>query len=166
METRHEACSAEGQPRNILATISNRFAGCCRVLSRGRHGVIHSCYAFWSVFVEFPLVMPGLPSNLQSQMDRRIKSGDDTVRDDRAARAAPAGLTMLQRGAEFCTDPEQAERDQQKWNPVLRPIALLKILKERMILSPNRSHLAGHAPAIFINSKPQAADCSAMVRVR
>jgi hypothetical protein len=51
-------------------------------------------------------------------MDRRIKSGDDTVRDDRAARAAPAGLTMLQRGAEFCTDPEQAERDQQKWNPV------------------------------------------------
>src|ERR1700716_2984014 len=61
---------------------------------------------------------PGHPSNLQSQMDRRIKSGDDTVRDDRAARAARAGLTILQRGAEFCTDPEQAERDQQKWNPV------------------------------------------------
>jgi hypothetical protein len=37
---------AEGQPRNILATISNRFAGRCRVLSRRRHGVIHSCYVF------------------------------------------------------------------------------------------------------------------------
>jgi hypothetical protein len=33
------------------------------------------------------------------------------------------------------------ERDQQKWNPVLRPIALSD--KERMIFSPNRSHFGG-----------------------
>jgi hypothetical protein len=31
---------------------------------------------------------------------------------------------MRQRGGGFCIDPEPAERDQQKWNPVLRPIAL------------------------------------------
>jgi len=41
---------AEGQPRNILDSNCNRFAGDCRVLSRRRHHVIHSCYAFWSDF--------------------------------------------------------------------------------------------------------------------
>src|SRR6516165_7913063 len=44
--TRHEACSAEGQPRNILRTKLNRFAARCPALSRHCHCVIHSCYAF------------------------------------------------------------------------------------------------------------------------
>ena len=38
------------------------------------------------------------------------------------------------------------ERDQQKWKPVLRPIAL-SFLKKRMILSPNRSHFGGSCAA-------------------
>ena len=37
---------------------------------------------------------------------------------------------------------DRQERDQQKWNAVLRPIAL-EIMKWRMILSPNRSHFGG-----------------------
>jgi hypothetical protein len=40
-------------------------------------------------------------------MDRRIKSGDDTVQTIGAARAASAGLTILQRAGAFCVDPEQ-----------------------------------------------------------
>jgi hypothetical protein len=36
----------------------------------------------------------------------------------------------------------QTERDQQKWKPVLRPIALL-FIEERMILAPNRAHFGG-----------------------
>jgi len=59
METRHEACSAEGQPRNILECNPNRFAARCLALSRQCHRVIHSCYAFWRVFGKFSLVMPG-----------------------------------------------------------------------------------------------------------
>ena len=48
-----EACIvAEGQPRNILATISNRFAAYCRLLSPRCHHVIHSCYAFLDAFFE------------------------------------------------------------------------------------------------------------------
>src|ERR1700680_46000 len=50
METRHEACSAEGQPRNILERDPNRFAARCLAPSRGSHRVIHSCYALWCVF--------------------------------------------------------------------------------------------------------------------
>src|ERR1700737_3371040 len=50
METRHEACSAEGQPRNILKRNPNRFAARCPALSRRRHPVIHSCYAFLRCF--------------------------------------------------------------------------------------------------------------------
>jgi hypothetical protein len=42
----YEACSAEGQPHNILDGKLNRFAACCLALSRQRHRVIHSCYAF------------------------------------------------------------------------------------------------------------------------
>ena len=41
-----EACLAEGQPHNILNCNPNRFAARCRVLSRRRHHVIHSCYGF------------------------------------------------------------------------------------------------------------------------
>jgi hypothetical protein len=40
---------------------------------------------------------------------------------------------------------KRLERDQQKWIPVLRPIALLKILRMRMIFSPNAHTLADHA---------------------
>jgi hypothetical protein len=32
---------------------SNRFAGCCPVLSRRRHHVIHRCYGFLARFDEF-----------------------------------------------------------------------------------------------------------------
>jgi hypothetical protein len=46
METRHEACSAEGQPRNILDHKLSRFAGGCPVLSHLCHYVIHSSDAF------------------------------------------------------------------------------------------------------------------------
>ena len=48
METRHEGCSAEGQPRNILECNPSRFAGRCPALSRRCHCVIHSCYGFLS----------------------------------------------------------------------------------------------------------------------
>ncbi|MGY2811732.1 hypothetical protein [Bradyrhizobium sp. USDA 4506] len=41
---------AEGQPRNILDIKLSRFGGCCRVLSRRRHRVIHNCYAFSPAF--------------------------------------------------------------------------------------------------------------------
>src|SRR5690606_5779867 len=41
-----------------------------------------------------------------------------------------------------------AERDQQKWAPVLRPVALL--LNLRMALSPNRSHFGG--PCVCVRS--------------
>src|ERR1700719_3228187 len=51
METRHEACSAEGQPRNILKCNPSRFAGRCPALSRRCHRVIHSCYAFLSAIL-------------------------------------------------------------------------------------------------------------------
>jgi hypothetical protein len=51
------------------------------------------------------------------------------------------------------------ERDQQKWTPVLRPIAL-QIRKGRMIWSLNRLHFSGscakHGRGIFIGF-PQAA---------
>jgi hypothetical protein len=50
METRHEACSAEGQPHNILDRNPNRFAARCPALSRQCHCVIHSCYAFLTLF--------------------------------------------------------------------------------------------------------------------
>jgi hypothetical protein len=49
--------------------------------------------------------------------------------------------------------PLRPERDQQKWTPVLRPIAR-QILRERMIWSPNRPHFGGscarHGHSIFI----------------
>src|SRR6202158_5239063 len=38
--------------------------------------------------------------------------------------------------------PAQTARDQQKWAPVLRPIAR-QLIEERMIFSPNRSHFGG-----------------------
>jgi hypothetical protein len=44
-ETRHEGCSAEGQPRNILDDKLNRFAPLCPAPSHLRHRVIHSCCA-------------------------------------------------------------------------------------------------------------------------
>jgi hypothetical protein len=47
-----EACSAEGQPRNILEREFTRFAARCRVLSRRCHCVIHRCYEFGCVFRE------------------------------------------------------------------------------------------------------------------
>ena len=51
MERDSEACIvAEGQPRNILATITSRFAAHCRLLSLRCHRVIHSCYVFSPVF--------------------------------------------------------------------------------------------------------------------
>src|SRR2546430_11801537 len=50
METRHEVCSAEGQPRNILECNPNRFAACCPALSRRCRCVIHSCMQFRRVF--------------------------------------------------------------------------------------------------------------------
>jgi hypothetical protein len=84
METRHEACSAEGQPRNILKGNPNRFAARCPALSRRCHYVIHSCYAFSDVFAEFSRVMPAPDPGIgrfSSEMDRRIKPGDDTVED-------------------------------------------------------------------------------------
>jgi hypothetical protein len=49
--------------------------------------------------------------------------------------------------------PLRPERDQQKWEPVLRPIAL-QFLNERIIWSANRLHFAGscawHENSIFI----------------
>jgi hypothetical protein len=62
---------------------------------------------FDAFFAEFPLVMPGLDPGIHqssSEMDRRIKSGDDTVQDHRIG---AAGLTMRQRSSAFWTDPEQ-----------------------------------------------------------
>jgi hypothetical protein len=44
---------------------------------------------FDAFFAEFPLVMPGLDPGIHqssSEMDRRIKSGDDTVQDHRTPR--------------------------------------------------------------------------------
>src|SRR5258705_8768867 len=40
------------------------------------------------------------------------------------------------------SDNRRDERDQQKWNPVLRPIAL-QAIDRRMISSPNRLHFGG-----------------------
>jgi len=65
METRHEACSAEGQPRNILERNPNRFAGRCPALSRRRHRVIHSCYAISSA------ILPKSPAALRDRRHRR-----------------------------------------------------------------------------------------------
>lgn len=45
-ETRHEGCSAEGQPRNILRRKLSRFAGDCPAQSHPCHHVIHSSDAF------------------------------------------------------------------------------------------------------------------------
>lgn len=45
-ETRHEGCSAEGQPRNILDDKLSRFAALCPALSHPCHRVIHSSDAF------------------------------------------------------------------------------------------------------------------------
>src|SRR3954453_21479286 len=45
-ETRHEGCSAEGQPRNILDDKLSRFARFCPALSHPCHRVIHSSDAF------------------------------------------------------------------------------------------------------------------------
>jgi hypothetical protein len=56
---------------------------------------------FDAFFAEIPLVMPGLDPGIHqfsSKMDRRIKSGDDTVQGDRTA---SAGLTMRQRSRAF-----------------------------------------------------------------
>ena len=50
METRHEACSAEGQPHNILEHNPSRFAARCPAPSRQCHRVIHRCYAIWACF--------------------------------------------------------------------------------------------------------------------
>jgi hypothetical protein len=52
---------------------------------------------------------PSRPGQHQTlnKMDRRIRSGDDTVHDDRTARAALTGLTMRKCGGAFCVDPEQ-----------------------------------------------------------
>lgn len=44
--TRHEGCSAEGQPRNILDDKLSRFGAGCPALSHLRHRVIHSSDAF------------------------------------------------------------------------------------------------------------------------
>src|SRR4030081_3614327 len=110
METRHEACSAEGQPRNILECNPNRFAGRCPALSRRCHRVIHSCYAFWPIF-------------RRGNALRIAKSS--RAAKDWTADALSSGLTTRQQAGVFCADPEQADGE---------------MSKQRVILSPNRTH--------------------------
>jgi hypothetical protein len=81
----------------------------CPALSHYRYRVIHSCYAILSVFRRCEAL------NAAKILERA---------NDRTSRAVPAGLTMRQRGGAFGIEPEPAERDQQKWKPVLHPIAL------------------------------------------
>jgi len=86
METRHEACSAEGQPRNILEGNPNRFAARCPALSRRYHRVIHSCYAFCCIFCRA----------------RRSEAQICRAADDRTA---SAGLMKRQRSSTLWIDP-------------------------------------------------------------
>jgi hypothetical protein len=71
---------------------------------------------FDAISRNFSLVMPGQKApgavfkhqeggidRSSREIDRRIKSGDDTPKDDRAA---AAGLTARQRCEAFCIDPE------------------------------------------------------------
>src|SRR3981081_2146712 len=110
METRHEACSAEGQPHNILEYNPNRFAGRCPALSRRCHRVIHSCYAFWPIFC-------------RGNALRIAKSS--RAANDRTADALSSGLTTRHQACVVCADAEQADGE---------------ISKARVILSPNRAH--------------------------
>jgi len=82
---------AEGQPRNILASISNRFAGCCRVLSRRCHGVIHSCYVFYAVF--FEIFMRIAPLHARSKREMASAGGVEN-----SLSPVATGLTIGQRG--------------------------------------------------------------------
>ena len=114
METRHEACSAEGQPRNILECNPNRFARRCPALSRMCHCVIHSCYVFLRLFREISLSCPGHPPSFQersiagsSRSSRGRASGDDAMHAAQDVGSVLAGLTTRQRGGAVCNDPEQ-----------------------------------------------------------
>jgi len=88
METRHEACSAEGQPRNILDCNPNRFAGRCPALSRCCHCVIHSCYAFFDAFRADFHRRTASDDSVDRFFERdrsRDQVGDDIVACDRAS---------------------------------------------------------------------------------
>jgi hypothetical protein len=75
---------------------SQQIRGALPVLSRACHRVIHSCYAFWSIF----------------RRCEALRAEKILIHaNDRSSRATPAGLTMRQRGGGFCIDPEQAEGD-------------------------------------------------------
>jgi hypothetical protein len=92
METRHEACSAEGQPRNILEYNPNRFAARCLALSRHCHRFIHSCYAFLPRFWKITLLHTGArPGAIEfsTRMDRPdlARSSPKTVSGTAAAHA-------------------------------------------------------------------------------
>ena len=95
METRHEACSAEGQPRNILKCNPTRFASRCPALSRHCHRVIHSCYAFWR---DFEL-------NLGDRRHRMRRAPRRIARP----KAGPAGLTRRQDGLRLRPAPQQKQ---------------------------------------------------------
>jgi hypothetical protein len=91
METRHEACSAEGQPRNILTSIrtdSQAAAPCCHaaVIALST-AVAHFFTISHRIRQELPLLA--------------------------ASRGAPmhevAGLTRSQRGVRICSGVKQAD---------------------------------------------------------
>jgi hypothetical protein len=75
-----EACSAEGQPRNILECNPNRFAGRCLAPSRQCHCVIHNSYAFWMRFCRCDA--PGAAKNPRaaSSRQRRVRVNDAATR--------------------------------------------------------------------------------------
>jgi hypothetical protein len=91
METRHEACSAEGHPCNILDRNPNRFAARCPALSRQCHCVIHSCYAFLTLFRR---------TTRAAAQKSAPRAGDRGFR-------IPSGLTMRQCRRRICIDPKQ-----------------------------------------------------------
>jgi hypothetical protein len=84
METRHEACSAEGQPRNILDRDPNRFGGRCPALSCRCHRVIHSCSAFFAHFS--PRGAPMRRENPQRRLNQDAPR--DRLRVNGAAKSA------------------------------------------------------------------------------
>jgi hypothetical protein len=94
METRHEACSAEGQPRNILTTIrtdSQAAAPCCHV------AVIALSTAVAHFFT----------------ISHRIRQELPFLAARAASRVAPmhevAGLMRSQRDMRICSGLKQAE---------------------------------------------------------
>jgi hypothetical protein len=77
-ETRHEGCSAEGQPRNILDGKLSRFAQLCPASSHPCHRVIHRSDAFSGDFaarirIKRRLTMPESVSAIhQSKTKARV----------------------------------------------------------------------------------------------